>query len=109
MIDPLIAALIAKIPPPETMWRATDRALWINAMAHAFAIVYRGENASVDGLPLIKAVVVVDIRDSERPIALPSTAILPETPPRRTRRGTGSPAPQAVESGECCTIGDGEP
>lgn len=61
MVDPLIAALFAKIPPPETMWRMQDRALWLNAVAHAFSMVYRAEQASLDGEPLVKAIVMVDL------------------------------------------------
>jgi hypothetical protein len=56
-MDPLIAALIGKLPPPETMWPAAERALWINAMAHAFALVYRIEDECPSASPGITATV----------------------------------------------------
>ena len=61
MIDPLIKTLMDRIPEPETMWPMTQRALWLNAMAHAFCMIYRSENAFIDGVPTIKAIVLVDV------------------------------------------------
>lgn len=39
---PLIGELLALLPLPETRWEAEDRALWLQTVANAFAMIYRG-------------------------------------------------------------------
>ncbi len=44
---PLIASLIASLPPPQSVWQAQDRADWLRAAECVFHLVYRAE-AKVD-------------------------------------------------------------
>ena len=39
--DPLIQALVAKLPKPNTVWSIDDRAKWLKAVAMAFNLIYR--------------------------------------------------------------------
>jgi hypothetical protein len=39
--DPLIQALVDKLPKPDTIWSIDDRAKWLKAAAMAFNLVYR--------------------------------------------------------------------
>ena len=39
--DPLIQALIDKLPKPNSIWSIDDRAKWLKAAAMAFNLVYR--------------------------------------------------------------------
>jgi hypothetical protein len=39
--DPLIQALMDKLPKPKTIWSIDDRAKWLKAAAMAFNLVYR--------------------------------------------------------------------
>jgi hypothetical protein len=39
--DPLIQALVDKLPKPNTVWSIDDRANWLKAAAMAFNLVYR--------------------------------------------------------------------
>lgn len=41
--DPLLAALIAKLPAGGSSWPAEDRSAWLKMMAMAFNVVYAGE------------------------------------------------------------------
>ena len=38
--DPLLSALVDKLPVPGTAWAASDRQAWIEMMARAFDVVY---------------------------------------------------------------------
>jgi hypothetical protein len=40
MPDPLIQALVDKLPKPNTIWSIDDRAKWLKAAAMAFNLVY---------------------------------------------------------------------
>lgn len=40
--DPLLAALIAKLPPTNTEWPVDKQMAWLNNMAMAFGLVYGG-------------------------------------------------------------------
>ena len=40
---PLIASLIASLPPPHSVWSAQDRADWLRAAECMFHLVYRAE------------------------------------------------------------------
>ena len=47
--DPLIQALVGKLPKPNTIWHIGDRAKWLKAAAMAFALVYKlGEGDQPD-------------------------------------------------------------
>jgi hypothetical protein len=46
-IDPLLAALIEKLPPGGAEWPRSKRAAWLDNMARAFDTVYEGEAAAV--------------------------------------------------------------
>jgi len=50
--DPLIQALAAKLPKPDTIWSIDDRAKWLKTAAMAFNLVYRTSGAS-DGGPAL--------------------------------------------------------
>lgn len=41
MSDPLIQALVDKLPEPNSVWSIDDRAKWLKAAAMAFNLVYR--------------------------------------------------------------------
>ena len=41
MLDPLIQALIDKLPKPHSIWSIDDRGNWLKAAAMAFNLVYR--------------------------------------------------------------------
>ena len=41
MPDPLIRALVDKLPKPHTIWSIEDRAKWLRAAAILFNLVYR--------------------------------------------------------------------
>jgi hypothetical protein len=41
MPDPLIQALMDKLPKPNTVWSIDDRGKWLKAAAMAFNLVYR--------------------------------------------------------------------
>jgi hypothetical protein len=41
MTDPLIQALVNKLPPPSSIWSIDDRAKWLKALAMIFNVVYR--------------------------------------------------------------------
>ena len=43
MADPLIQALVDKLPPPNSIWSIDDRAQWLKALAMIFNLVYRTE------------------------------------------------------------------
>jgi hypothetical protein len=40
MPDPLIQALVDKLPKPNTIWPIDDRAKWLKAAAMAFNLIY---------------------------------------------------------------------
>ena len=44
--DPLIQALVDKLPKPNSIWSIDDRAKWLKATAMAFNLVYRYESSS---------------------------------------------------------------
>jgi len=47
--DPLIQALVGKLPNPNTIWPICDRAKWLKAAAMAFTLVYKsGEGEEPD-------------------------------------------------------------
>ena len=39
--DPLIQALVDKLPKPNTIWCIDDRAKWLKAAAMAFNLIYK--------------------------------------------------------------------
>jgi hypothetical protein len=41
MLDPLIQALVDKLPKPNSIWSINDRANWLKAAAMAFNLLYR--------------------------------------------------------------------
>ena len=41
MPDPLIQALVDKLPKPNTVWPIDDRAKWLKAAAMAFNLIYK--------------------------------------------------------------------
>jgi hypothetical protein len=41
MPDPLIQALVHKLPKPNTVWLIDDRAKWLKAAAMAFNLIYK--------------------------------------------------------------------
>lgn len=44
-MDPLLAALIGKLPPAAGGWHRSERAAWLRLMAMAFDVVYGAEEA----------------------------------------------------------------
>jgi hypothetical protein len=52
--DPLIQALVDKLPKPNTIWPIDDRAKWLKAAAMAFNLVYstgEGEKSGSEQKP----------------------------------------------------------
>jgi hypothetical protein len=52
--DPLIQALVDKLPKPNAVWSIEDRGKWLKAAAMAFNLIYRtreGENTSLQQTP----------------------------------------------------------
>jgi hypothetical protein len=47
MTDPLIQALVDKLPPPSSIWSINDRANWLKALAMIFNVVYRTDKGEV--------------------------------------------------------------
>lgn len=43
MPDPLIQALVDKLPKPNTIWSIEDRAKWLRAAAILFNLIYRSD------------------------------------------------------------------
>jgi len=43
--DPLIHALVDKLPPSSSIWSINDRANWLKALAMIFNVVYRTEKS----------------------------------------------------------------
>ena len=48
--DPLLSALIAKLPPSDTDWSVDRQLAWLNLMAMAFGAVYGGDAAARLGI-----------------------------------------------------------
>lgn len=48
-LDPLLAALIAKLPPQGSQWSDAQQLAWLNLMALAFGSVYGGEVTKLVG------------------------------------------------------------
>jgi hypothetical protein len=49
LLDPLIQALVDKLPKPDTIWLLEDRAKWLRAAAIIFNLVYKvGEAGEAD-------------------------------------------------------------
>ena len=47
--DPLIQALVNKLPKPNSIWSLEDRAKWLRAAATVFSLVYKpGESGEAD-------------------------------------------------------------
>jgi len=55
MPDPLIQALVNKLPKPNSIWSNEDRAKWLRAAAIIFNLVYKPEaneiDAKIENLP----------------------------------------------------------
>jgi 3-methyladenine DNA glycosylase AlkD len=43
--DPLIQALVGKLPKPNSIWSLEDRAKWLRAAAMAFNLVYKADES----------------------------------------------------------------
>ena len=55
MPDPLIQALVSKLPKPNTTWSLEERAKWLRAAAIIFNLVYKPEanqsDSKIENLP----------------------------------------------------------
>jgi hypothetical protein len=54
-LDPLIQALVDKLPKPNTIWTIDDRGSWLKAAAMAFNLVYRSPASQEIKQPDMKA------------------------------------------------------
>ena len=54
--DPLIQALVGKLPKPNTIWPIGDRAKWLQAAAMAFNLVYKPDEGDEHDLKIEKAI-----------------------------------------------------
>ena len=50
--DPLIQALVGKLPKPNTIWPIADRAKWLRAAAMAFSLVYKQSKGDAPDLKI---------------------------------------------------------
>jgi hypothetical protein len=46
-VDPLLAALIKKLPAAGSQWAVSDRIMWLKMAAMAFQMVYKGDGESI--------------------------------------------------------------
>jgi 3-methyladenine DNA glycosylase AlkD len=53
--DPLIQALVDKLPKPNTIWPMGDRAKWLRATAVAFNLVYKPDEGDEHDLKIEKS------------------------------------------------------
>ena len=53
--DPLIQALVGKLPKPNTIWPMGDRAKWLQAAAMAFNLVYKPDEGDEHDLKIEKS------------------------------------------------------
>ncbi|HXI76088.1 MAG TPA: hypothetical protein VNH21_03075 [Steroidobacteraceae bacterium] len=61
--DPLLAALIEKLPAAGSTWGAAEREAWLKMMSMAFNVVYQGAPAEVPQF-LVPATAQVDLSPS---------------------------------------------
>jgi len=61
--DPLIQALVSKLPKPNTIWPIGDRAKWLQAAATAFNLVYKLDEGDEHDLKIEKS----DLKSAVRP------------------------------------------
>ena len=54
--DPLIQALIDKLPKPNSIWSIDDRGKWLKAAAMAFNLVYRTPEREDQATSVLKSV-----------------------------------------------------
>jgi hypothetical protein len=52
--DPLIQALVDKLPKPDTIWSIDDRAKWLRTAAMAFNLIYRTDEGNEADLKIEK-------------------------------------------------------
>ena len=62
-VHPLVHALFAELPPPETRWVAEDRVKWLRAVAQCFGLIYLGDA----DLHIVAAAAPVTTDDAARP------------------------------------------
>jgi hypothetical protein len=48
--DPLLQALVDKLPKPNAIWSIEDRAKWLKAAAMAFNLIYKTRESETTGL-----------------------------------------------------------
>ena len=53
MPDPLIQALMDKLPKPHTIWSIDERGNWLKAAAMAFNLVYRTAEQKAEQTPSV--------------------------------------------------------
>ena len=53
--DPLIQALVSKLPKPNTIWPIGDRAKWLQAVAMAFNLIYKPDEGDEHDLKIEKS------------------------------------------------------
>ena len=53
MPDPLIQALVDKLPKPHTIWSIDERGNWLKAAAMAFNLVYRTAEQKPEQTPSV--------------------------------------------------------
>ena len=56
--DPLVQALVNKLPKPDSIWSLEDRAKWLRAAAMAFNLVYKPDESGdadlkIEGKPSV--------------------------------------------------------
>jgi len=55
-LDPLLQALVDKLPKPNTVWSINDRGSWLKAAAMAFNLVYRLPERDEQASSVLKSV-----------------------------------------------------
>lgn len=78
--DPLLAALIEKLPAAGSAWPALERESWLKMMSMAFNVVYQGDaGASFAGIPVRVDIDPTLLEGAWRIDAKPFTKMSPHT------------------------------
>lgn len=54
-LDPLIEGLLNRLPPPDSDWNIFDQGKWLQAIAHAFALMYKHDGDEELKITVVRA------------------------------------------------------
>lgn len=76
--DPLLSALVAKLPASDAEWPVERQLAWLNLMAMAFGVTYGGDAAARIGIKSSSA----EGKVAEHMERLPTTVLIPVSAPK---------------------------